>query len=152
WIPLILVAAFGAWKYMDNLTSARSNFRDQITVARNKHMWIIAWLYIGTFGSFVGYSAAFPLLLKTQFASVTMNLAFLGALVGSVARPLGGKLADKLGGARVTIWNFAAMAAATAGVLWALRIGSFPGFLTMFLALFVTTGIGNGSTFRMVPA
>jgi len=152
WIPLILLAAFGAWKYMDNLSSARSNFKDQISVAKNKHTWIIAWLYIGTFGSFVGYSAAFPLLLKTQFAGVTMNLAFLGALVGSIARPFGGKLADKLGGARVTIWNFTAMAAATAGVLWALRMGSFPAFLTMFLALFVTTGIGNGSTFRMVPA
>src|SRR5436305_376655 len=64
WIPLIVIAAIGAWAYMDNLTSARSNFRDQITVAKRKHTWVIAWLYIGTFGSFVGYSAAFPLLLK----------------------------------------------------------------------------------------
>ena len=152
WIPLIFVAAVGAWAYMDNLSSARSNFKDQLSVAKRKHTWIIAWLYIGTFGSFVGYSAAFPLLLKTQFAGAGGGLAFLGAFVGSVARPIGGKLADRIGGARVTIWNFTAMAAATVGVLWALHVGSFPAFLTMFLVLFLTTGIGNGSTVRMVPA
>jgi NNP family nitrate/nitrite transporter-like MFS transporter len=90
--------------------------------------------------------------LKTQFPGVGMNLAFTGALVGSIARPLGGKLADKLGGARVSLWNFVAMAASTVAVLAALHAGSFGGFLAAFLALFVTAGIGNGSTFRMVPA
>ena len=111
----------------------------------------MAWLYVGTFGSFIGYSAAFPLLLKTQFPEVTSNLAFLGALVGSVARPLGGKLADRIGGARVTLWNFVLMALATIGVIHFVHIHSFAGFLAMFLALFVTTGVGNGSTFRMIP-
>ena len=111
----------------------------------------MAWLYIGTFGSFIGYSAAFPLLLKTQFPEVTMNLAFLGALVGSVARPLGGKLADRIGGARVTLWNFVAMGLATFGVIHFVHEHSFGGFLAMFLVLFVTTGVGNGSTFRMIP-
>ncbi len=71
----------------------------------------MAWLYIGTFGSFIGYSAAFPLLLKTQFPTITANLAFLGPLVGSLARPLGGRLADRIGGARVTFWNFLVMGA-----------------------------------------
>ena len=85
WLPLILLSAVGAWLFMDNLTSARSNFKDQIVVAQRRQTWIIAWLYIGTFGSFVGYSAAFPLLLKTQFPEMTTNLAYLGALVGSVA-------------------------------------------------------------------
>ena len=151
WMPLAALAAFGAYRYMDNLTSARSNFKQQLAMTRNKHTWVMSWLYIGTFGSFIGYSAAFPLLLKTQFPQVTMNLAFLGALVGSVARPLGGKLADRIGGARVTLWNFVAMGAATFGVICFLRVRSFPGFLAMFLALFVTTGVGNGSTFRMIP-
>ncbi len=151
WYPLIAIAIFGAARYMNNLTSARSNFRDQLVIARHKDTWIMAWLYIGTFGSFIGYSAAFPLLLKTQFPEVTMNLAFLGALVGSVARPLGGKLADRVGGARVTLWNFVAMGLATFGVIHFVHEHSFGGFLAMFLALFVTTGLGNGSTFRMIP-
>jgi NNP family nitrate/nitrite transporter-like MFS transporter len=151
WMPFIAIAVFGAARYMNNLHSARSNFKDQIAVTRYKHTWIMAWLYIGTFGSFIGYSAAFPLLLKTQFPSVTANLAFLGALVGSIARPLGGKLADRVGGARVTLWNFIAMGAATFGVVHFLHEHSFGGFLAMFLLLFITTGLGNGSTFRMIP-
>jgi NNP family nitrate/nitrite transporter-like MFS transporter len=151
WIPFILVAAIGAALYMNNLTSARSTFRDQLAVVRHKHTWIMAWLYIGTFGSFIGYSAAFPLLLKTQFPMVTANLAFLGPLVGSIARPLGGKLADRIGGARVTFWNFLVMGLAAFGVLYALDAHSFGAFLVMFLILFVTTGLGNGSTFRMIP-
>src|SRR5580692_7723616 len=150
-INLGLFAPRGAALYMNNLTSARSTFRDQLAVVRHKHTWIMAWLYIGTFGSFIGYSAAFPLLLKTQFPTVTANLAFLGPLVGSIARPLGGRLADRIGGARVTFWNFLVMGVAAFGVLYALDAHSFGAFLLMFLILFVTTGLGNGSTFRMIP-
>jgi MFS transporter, NNP family, nitrate/nitrite transporter len=137
---------------MDNLSSANSTFREQAAMVGRKHTWIMSWLYVGTFGSFVGYSAAFPMLLKLQFPEVTLNIAFLGALVGSVARPIGGHLADKLGGARVTFWTFALMGLAAAGAVTFLRLGSFAGFASMFLVLFVATGIGNGSTFRMIPA
>ncbi len=151
WMPLVLLAVIGASRYMNNLTSAKSTFRDQAVIVRHKHTWIMSWLYVGTFGSFIGYSAAFPLLLKTQFPQVTMNLAFLGALVGSLARPLGGKLADRVGGARVTLWNFVAMGAATVAVIHFLHEHSFAGFLASFLVLFITTGVGNGSTFRMIP-
>src|SRR5690349_795936 len=118
WLPLIAIATIGAARYMNNLSSARSTFKDQLVIVRRKHTWVMAWLYIGTFGSFIGYSAAFPLLLKTQFPEVSANLAFLGPLVGSVARPLGGKLADRIGGARVTLWNFCAMAVATLSVIY----------------------------------
>jgi NNP family nitrate/nitrite transporter-like MFS transporter len=137
---------------MNNLTSARSTFKDQLAIVGRKHTWIMSYIYIGTFGSFIGYSAAFPLLIKTQFPAVTIGIAFLGPLVGSVARPLGGLLADKIGGAIVTFWNFIAMGAATIGVLYFVEIKDFSGFLTMFLILFVTTGVGNGSTFRMIPS
>jgi NNP family nitrate/nitrite transporter-like MFS transporter len=112
----------------------------------------MSYIYIGTFGSFIGYSAAFPLLLKTQFPAVTVGIAFLGPLVGSLSRPLGGWLADKVGGANITFWNFIAMGAATMGVMYFVDVRDFAGFLTMFLILFVTTGIGNGSTYRMIPS
>jgi NNP family nitrate/nitrite transporter-like MFS transporter len=151
WLPLIVVAALGAVFFMNNLATARSNFKDQIVVAQNPHTFIMSWLYIGTFGSFVGYSAAFPLLLKTQFPDVSTNLAFLGALVGSVARPIGGKIADRLGGSRVTFWNFTAMTVFSLFLLWAIEQHSLPLFLTAFLLLFASTGVGNGATFRMIP-
>jgi hypothetical protein len=137
---------------MNNLSNARSTFKDQLAITNRKHTWVMSWLYIGTFGSFIGYSAAFPLLIKTQFPAITVAVAFLGPLVGSVARPFGGLLADKVGGARVTFWNFVAMGLATMGVMYYVDVKSFPGFLAMFLVLFVTTGIGNGSTFRMIPS
>jgi NNP family nitrate/nitrite transporter-like MFS transporter len=152
WLPLIAIAAAGGWLFMDNLAAARSNFRDQLAVARRKQTWVMSFLYIGTFGSFVGYSAAFPLLLKTQFPLVTANLAFLGPLVGSVARPFGGLLSDRIGGARVTFWNFVAMGIASLCVVVFMAQKMFVPFLATFLILFVTSGIGNGSTFRMIPA
>ena len=128
---LALVAAAGAFRFMNNLTSARSKPREQLAVLRYKHTWVMSFLYIGTFGSFIGYSAAMPLLIKLNFSvtdpatgAVTgINFAyyaFLGALVGSVARPLGGYLADRYGGARVTFWTFVAMIAGTLAVLWTL--------------------------------
>ena len=142
---------FGAVFFMNNLTTARSTFKDQLAIVGRKHTWIMSLIYIGTFGSFIGYSAAFPLLIKTQFPAVRVSIAFLGPLVGSLSRPLGGLLADKVGGAIVTFWNFIAMGAATIGVIYFVDIKDFAGFLAMFLVLFVTTGIGNGSTYRMIP-
>jgi NNP family nitrate/nitrite transporter-like MFS transporter len=156
WVPLILAATAAAWLGMNDVASAKASFREQAIVFRRKHNWIMCWLYVGTFGSFIGYSAGLPLLIKTQFPGVDpVRYAFLGPLVGALVRPVGGWLADRLGGARVTFWNFAAMAAAAAGVLAFLprggQGGSFPGFLATFVLLFATSGIGNGSTFRMIP-
>ena len=152
WVLPLAVAVFGAVFFMNNLTSAKSSFKDQVAIIGRKHTWIMAFIYVGTFGSFIGYSAAFPLLIKTQFPAVTIAIAFLGPLVGSLSRPLGGLLADKIGGAIITFWNFIAMGAATIGVLYFVGTKDFTGFLVMFLILFVTTGIGNGSTYRMIPS
>jgi NNP family nitrate/nitrite transporter-like MFS transporter len=152
WLLPLAIAVYGAVRYMNNLATARSSFRDQLAIIGRKHTWIMSYIYIGTFGSFIGYSAAFPLLIKTQFPAITVGVAFLGPLVGSVARPFGGLLADKIGGAVVTFWNFIAMGAATVGVMYFVNVKDFNGFLTMFLILFVTTGIGNGSTYRMIPS
>ena len=152
WMLPIAIALFGAVFFMNNLTTAKSSIKNQLAIIKRKHTWIMSFIYIGTFGSFIGYSAAFPLLIKTQFPTVTIGIAFLGPLVGSVARPIGGLLADKMGGAILTFWNFIAMAAATIGVLYFVGNKDFAGFLVMFLILFVTTGIGNGSTYRMIPS
>ena len=152
WLLPLAIAVFGAIFFMNNLTTARSTFKDQVAIVGRKHTWIMSYIYIGTFGSFIGYSAAFPLLIKTQFPTVTVAIAFLGPLVGSLSRPLGGLLADKVGGAIMTFWNFIAMGAATIGVMYFVEIKDFAGFLAMFLILFVTTGIGNGSTYRMIPS
>ena len=152
WLLPLAIAVYGATFHMNNLVTARSTFKDQLAIVRCKHTWIMSFIYIGTFGSFIGYSAAFPLLIKTQFPTVTIGIAFLGPLVGSLARPLGGWLADKIGGAIITLWNFIAMGVATIGVLYFVSEKEFVGFLTMFLILFVTTGVGNGSTYRMIPS
>jgi NNP family nitrate/nitrite transporter-like MFS transporter len=152
WVVPLIIAVFGATFFMNNLPSAKSSFKDQLAIVKRKHTWIMSFIYIGTFGSFIGYSAAFPLLIKTQFPEITIAIAFLGPLVGSLSRPFGGLLADKVGGAIVTFWNFIAMAGATIGVLYFVGIKDFTGFLAMFLILFVTTGIGNGSTYRMIPS
>src|SRR6202050_251894 len=102
WLLPLAIAVFCAWRYMNNLTSAKSSFKDQLVITKRKHTWVMSWIYIGTFGSFIGYSAAFPLLLKTQFPAAPITVAFLGPLVGSLSRPLGGLLADRIGGAKVT--------------------------------------------------
>jgi len=152
WLLPIAIAVFGAVFFMNNLSTAKASISNQLAIVKRKHTWIMSYIYIGTFGSFIGYSAAFPLLIKTQFPQVTIAIAFLGPLVGSLVRPIGGLLADKFGGAILTFWNFIAMAAATIGVLYFVGIKDFTGFLVMFLILFATTGIGNGSTYRMIPS
>jgi len=152
WLLPLAIALVGATFFMNNLASVRSSLKDQLAIVGRKHTWIMAYIYIGTFGSFIGYSAAFPLLLKTQFPGVTVEIAFLGPLVGSLSRPLGGLLADKVGGAIITFWNFIAMGTATIGVMYFVEVKDIAGFLAMFLILFVTTGVGNGSTYRMIPS
>jgi NNP family nitrate/nitrite transporter-like MFS transporter len=152
WIPLTIVVVIAAWFGMNNLDVAKASFKEQSIIFKRKHTWLMSWLYVGTFGSFIGYSAAFPLLIKTQFPEVNaLSYAFLGPLVGALVRPLGGWLSDKIGGARVTFWDFVLMVAGALGVIFFLSAGDFNGFLISFLVLFFATGIGNGSTFRMIP-
>ncbi len=149
----ILAAIACSWLFMDNLTVSQAPLRQQLSVLRDKHAWVMSFLYIGTFGSFIGYSAAFPLLIKSQFAGVQgQYLAFLGPLVGSLVRPIGGWLSDRVGGARVSAASFIVMGLGTVGVLVSLALRSFGLFLAAFLLLFVVSGMGNGSTYRMIPA
>jgi NNP family nitrate/nitrite transporter-like MFS transporter len=156
WVPWIAIASIVAWIGMNDIADAKASFSEQAVIFKRKHNWIMCWLYLGTFGSFIGYSAGFPLLIKSQFPEVNaLQYAWLGPFVGAIVRPFGGWLADQLGGARVTFWNFIVMTLAVGGVLYFLPSGpfhgNFAGFLSMFILLFLTTGIGNGSTFRMIP-
>ncbi|GAA5023383.1 MFS transporter [Actinopolymorpha pittospori] len=153
WLPLILVSAVCAWLFMDNLAVSRAPVQGQVGAAKRPHTWVMAVLYVGTFGSYIGYSAAFPLLATTVFPdSGATRYAFLGALVGSLLRPVGGLLADRFGGARVTFVVFVVMAAGMALLLVAVESGSLALFVTAFGVLFAASGVGNGSTYRMVPA
>jgi MFS transporter, NNP family, nitrate/nitrite transporter len=156
WLPFLLLCTFAAWFGMNDLSSARSSFSEQAVIFRRKHNWLMCWLYTGTFGSFIGFSAGFPMLITTQFPEVNaLSYAFYGPLVGALSRPVGGWLSDRLGGAVLTFWVFVLMIAAVFGVLHFLpgeaTSGRFDGFLALFMLLFVLTGIGNASTFRMIP-
>lgn len=153
WVPLILLSAVCAYFFMNNLNVSQASPREQAPVAKRKHTWVMSYLYIGTFGSFIGYSASFPVLISTQFPEyATAWFAALGPVVGSLSRPLGGWLSDKVGGACVTFWTFVVMALGVGAVLFFLAAGSFLGFFLAFMVLFLTSGIGNGSTYRMIPS
>ncbi|HEY8481425.1 MAG TPA: nitrate/nitrite transporter [Spirillospora sp.] len=158
YIPLVVLAALTAALYMDNLTQVRNDKRAMRDACKDAHTWIMSVLYIGTFGSFIGFGFAFGQVLVVQFASVfdtpvkAAYLTFLGPALGSLVRPVGGWLADRAGGAAVTFWNFVAMAAAAALVLAASRVESLALFLVGFVLLFALSGIGNGSTYKMIPA
>ena len=156
WVPFIAVSTLAAWFGMHDIASAKASFADQAVIFKRKHNWLMCWLYLGTFGSFIGYSAGFPLLTKTQFPEINpVQYAFLGPLVGAIARVVGGWISDKMGGAIVTFWTFILMIAAVFGVIQfapsATSAGSFWGFFAMFMLLFMGTGVGNASTFRMIP-
>ncbi|MFF6998533.1 nitrate/nitrite transporter [Streptomyces sp. NPDC008313] len=154
YIPLIVVAAVLAAVFMDNIASVKNDTGAARDAARDAHTWIMAFLYVGTFGSFIGYGFAFGQVLQSQFGRTPLEAAyvtFLGPLLGSLIRPVGGRLADRYGGARITLGNFVAMAAATAVIVVASVRESLPLFTVAFVALFVLTGLGNGSAFKMIP-
>jgi MFS transporter, NNP family, nitrate/nitrite transporter len=158
YIPLIVLAALGAALRMDNLAGMRNDRHAMRDVIKDPHSWIMSLLYIGTFGSFIGFGFAFGQVLQVQFKAEfdtpikAAYLTFLGPLLGSLIRPVGGWAADRLGGAKVTFWNFAAMAIGASIVLTASVTRSLPLFITGFVLLFVFSGVGNGATYKMIPA
>ena len=162
WVPLIVLAAVLAWVAMDSLTQAKADTSSYRAALRSSQTWIMSFLYIGTFGSFIGFSFALPLVIKTTFpefladhpfiATYLGGLGFVGALVGSLARPLGGWLSDRLGGARVTLVTFVGMAGATAIAIVGVQQRSFISFFASYAVVFLLAGIGNGSTYKMIPS
>lgn len=155
YLPLIVLVALVAALRMDNIDAVRAAPGTQREALTSRHTWWISLLYIGTFGSFVGYGFAYGLVLQNEFGATPLEAAsstFLGPLLGSLTRPLGGRAADRWGGARVTMAGFAGMAAGTGLLLVASRWHSPPLFITGFVVLFVLSGIGNGSTYKMIPS
>jgi NNP family nitrate/nitrite transporter-like MFS transporter len=161
WLPLIVLAVVCAWLCMDSLTEVRADRAPYAVALRERQTWVIALLYVGTFGSFIGFSFALPLVISSTFPEFLTEhpfvrdhlagLGFLGALAGSVSRPFGGWLADRLGGARITLAAFAGMAAATGVAALAVWQRGFVPFLCAFLVVFLLAGLGNGATYRMIP-
>jgi NNP family nitrate/nitrite transporter-like MFS transporter len=162
WLPLIAVACLCAWLFMDSISQAKADTSSYVASLKYGQTWIMSFLYIGTFGSFIGYSFALPLVIKTTFpeflaghpfiATYLAGLGFVGALIGSVSRPLGGLLADKVGGARVTLAVFLGMALATAAAIGGVQNRSFPLFFGSYMVVFLLAGMGNGSTYKMIPS
>lgn len=172
YLVLIALAALGAALFMDNLGNQRSNLKSVAEALRFKHSWVMSFLYIGTFGSFIGFSFAFGQVLQINFLAGGDNaaqaslhaaqIAFIGPLLGSISRPFGGKLSDRVGGGKVTLYTFVAMIFA-AGILVAAGMiddgmagaatgGQMIAYVVGFILLFILSGIGNGSTYKMIPS
>ena len=172
YLVLIGLAALGAALFMNNLGNQRSDLSAMAESLRFKHSWVMSFLYIGTFGSFIGFSFAFGQVLQINYlaggetaAQASLHaaqIAFLGPLLGSISRPFGGRLADRLGGGRITLYTFVAMIFG-AGILVAAGVlddatagaptgGQMAAYVTGFIALFILSGIGNGSTYKMIPS
>jgi NNP family nitrate/nitrite transporter-like MFS transporter len=153
------------------------NLKRQYQIFKNKHTWVMTVIYTMTFGSFIGYAATFALAIKVVFGYqhvevdgiMTHDLvnpngpsalmyAWMGAFIGALIRPLGGMVADKIGGAKVTQIISVVMLLSALGVAYFLKLAYssatpeqyFIPFLLLFLLLFAATGIGNGSTFRTI--
>jgi len=172
YLVLVVVTASGAALYMDNLEHQKSNIGVMRRVMQFSDSWVISFLYIGTFGSFIGYSFAFGQVLQINFLTTphttaaaaalhSAQIAFLGPLLGSLSRPVGGLLADRIGGAKITMWCFVAMALATGMLVAAgtrgdahpgkISSGVMAAYVVGFIALFLISGIGNGSVYKMIP-
>ncbi|EHC2605704.1 NarK family nitrate/nitrite MFS transporter [Salmonella enterica] len=154
WVPLLAAATLAAWFGINDIGSSKASVVSQLPVLKRLHLWLLSLLYLATFGSFIGFSAGFAMLAKTQFPDVNiLQLAFFGPFIGALARSAGGVISDKFGGVRVTLINFIFMALFTALLFLTLPgsgAGSFSAFYLVFMGLFLTAGLGSGSTFQMI--
>ena len=155
-VSFIALSAICCWFGMNDIADAKASFADQAIIFKRKDNWLMCVLYMGTFGSFIGFSAAFPLLMRLTFPDVNvLHYVFLGPLISALARAGFGGVSDKIGGGRVTFWAFILMMLALGAALYFVaNPGSaiaFPGFFAAFMVLFFATGVGNASTFQMLP-
>ena len=112
--------------------------------------WLFSLFYFVTFGGFVALGIYLPSLLKEIFSLTPSDAGARTAgfvLIATAARPLGGWLSDRIGGEKVLLGVFAALAILAYG----LSSASMPVFTVAALALAFCLGLGNGSVFKLVP-
>jgi len=176
-IPIVVGLTVGLLKVLPLGSDYKDGLNRQYKIFKNKHTWAMTVIYTMTFGSFIGYAATLALSIKVIFGFqhvmvdgvMTHNMvnpngpsaltyAWMGAFIGALIRPIGGMIADKMGGAKVTQIISAVMVASALGVAYYMKMAYssatpeeyFWPFLILFLVLFSATGIGNGSTFRTI--
>jgi len=160
YVPLLVIMGIVGWMYLRSVP-VRASFREQLDIFKNKHTWFCTVTYVMTFGSFAGFAAAFPLMIKTLYGSFPdgpdpLTYAFLGPLVGSLSRVAAGPFADKYGGGIITHLVGLGLIASVVfmsfgGLLTPTSLDQFPLFVGVMLFIFFLTGIGNASTFRQFP-
>lgn len=158
WVPFVLIGAVAAWLGLRSVP-VQASFKEQLDIFKDKHTWLMTSLYVMTFGSFSGLSATFPLLIKQLFggfegAPEPLAYAFLGPLIGAGIRAAFGPIADRVGGAKVTMLS--GLGLLTCAVLIVpysnpTSMAQWGGFLWLMLGLFFFSGIGNASTFKQMP-
>ncbi len=161
WVPFVILGVILAYTMLKSVPVQARGVKDQLDIFSNKHTWLMTLLYIITFGTFSGLAAQFALLIKNLYGTpfgtqgiVAVSYAFLGALIGSAARVLAGPIADRLGGAKVTlvaVIGIGLSALYTSFQLSPTSVDQFPKFLWGMLAIFFFTGVGNASTFKQMP-
>ncbi len=176
-LPLVITATVLLMRYLTT-GALQQNLKRQYKIFNNKHTWAMTVIYTMTFGSFIGYSAAFPLAIKVIFgykhvmgpggewlhSAVNPNgpsalmYAWMGPFIGALIRPVGGWISDKVGGAKVTQIVSIVMVLSALGVAYFMSAAyrsatpeiHFWPFFVLFIILFTATGLGNGSTFRTI--
>jgi len=176
--PIIALVIWGTVLLLKELRGElKPNLERQFKIFKNKHTWIMSVIYTMTFGSFIGYSAGFALAIKVIFGfqhvlvdgvmthdivnpdgPSALTFAWMGPFIGAFIRPVGGWIADKVGGAKVTQWVSVTMIVSALGVAYFMKQAYqsetpqdfFVPFFLLFLVLFAATGVGNGSTFRTI--
>ncbi|MHB8872918.1 MAG: MFS transporter [Myxococcaceae bacterium] len=160
YVPLLAVVGLACFAMLRSVP-VKASFREQLDLFKDKHTWFCTLTYVMTFGSFSGFAAAFPLMIKTVYggfpnAPDALKYAFLGPLIGSATRVLFGFVADKTGGAILTQISGLVMIAACAGLVFTgaltpTSLDQFPIFVGLMLVIFFFSGMGNASTFRQYP-
>jgi len=162
WIPFVVIGVVMAWFLLRSVPVQARGVREQMDIFRNKNTWLMTYLYVITFGTFSGLAAAFGLLINSIYGTAAfgedgidpLKYAFLGALVGSLARVIAGPIADRVGGGRMTLVATLGIALGSLYTSFQLSPTSadqFPQFLIGMLAIFFFAGVGNASTFKQMP-